>query len=107
MAVTGANRGIGLALATELTQAGAEVVALIRSSSDELEALKPAEIVKNIDVTDDKKCESIKDQITGGPIDIVSKKGWESTSADNFTCIHFFIAQKSNIKQSHTTLYCD
>ena len=72
VAVTGANRGIGLALATELTEAGAKLVAIVRSTSDELEALKPAEVIKGIDVTDDAKCEAIKDQITGGPIDIVS-----------------------------------
>lgn len=72
VAVTGANRGIGLALATELTDAGAHVVAIVRSSSDELEALEPAEIVKGIDVTNDDQCAGIADQIKGGPIDIVS-----------------------------------
>ena len=72
VAVTGANRGIGLALATELTEQGAKVVALCRSSSDELEALNPDEIVLGIDVTDDDMCDSIKGKITGGSIDIVS-----------------------------------
>jgi hypothetical protein len=72
VAVTGANRGIGLALATELTEAGALVVALVRSSSAELEALKPVEIVKGIDIQNDEKCAKIADEIKGGPIDIVS-----------------------------------
>ena len=72
VAITGANRGIGLALAKELVAAGGELVALVRSSSEELEALNPAEIVKGIDVTNDEKCESIASQITGGPIDVVS-----------------------------------
>jgi enoyl-[acyl-carrier-protein] reductase (NADH) len=72
VAVTGANRGIGLQLATELTEAGAHVVALVRSSSEELEALKPAEIVKDVDVMSDEKCLKLADQIKGGPIDIVS-----------------------------------
>lgn len=74
VAVTGANRGIGLALATELTEAGANVVAIVRSSSPELDALKPAEIITGIDVTNDEQCEGIKDQIKGGPIDIVSSQ---------------------------------
>lgn len=71
VAVTGANRGIGLALATELTSAGANVVALVRSSSEELEKLKPAEIIKDIDVQDDKKTAKLSELISGGPIDIV------------------------------------
>jgi D-arabinose 1-dehydrogenase-like Zn-dependent alcohol dehydrogenase len=71
VAVTGANRGLGLAIAKELTEQGAKVVALVRSSSPELEALNPAEIVKGLDVTNDEKSEAIKDQIKGGPVDIV------------------------------------
>jgi NADPH:quinone reductase-like Zn-dependent oxidoreductase len=74
VAVTGANRGIGLALAKELTEAGAELVALCRSSSEELEALKPKEIVTDIDVTDDEQCSQIASKISGGPIDIVSSE---------------------------------
>jgi NADPH:quinone reductase-like Zn-dependent oxidoreductase len=72
VAVTGANRGIGLQLATELTEAGAQVVAIVRKSSDELDALKPAEIVKGIELTDDGMCSKLAGQIKGGPIDIVS-----------------------------------
>jgi NADPH:quinone reductase-like Zn-dependent oxidoreductase len=72
VAVTGANRGIGLELAKELTEAGAQVVAIVRSSSEELDALKPAEIVKGIELTDDAMCGKLAGQIKGGPIDIVS-----------------------------------
>jgi NADPH:quinone reductase-like Zn-dependent oxidoreductase len=72
VAVTGANRGIGLELVKELTEAGAQVVAIVRSSSDELDALKPAEIVKGIELTDDAMCSKLAGQIKGGPIDIVS-----------------------------------
>jgi short chain dehydrogenase len=71
VAVTGANRGIGLALAKELTEAGAQLVAIVRSSSIELDALQPVEIVSGIDVTNDAQCASIASQIKGGPIDIV------------------------------------
>lgn len=72
VAVTGANRGLGLALATELSQQGAKLIGICRSSSEELEALKPEEIITDIDVTDDKMCDSLSGKITGGPIDIVS-----------------------------------
>jgi NADPH:quinone reductase-like Zn-dependent oxidoreductase len=72
VAVTGANRGIGLELAKELTEAGAQVVAIVRGSSDELDALKPAEIIKGIELTDDTMCSKLAGQIKGGPIDIVS-----------------------------------
>jgi C-terminal processing protease CtpA/Prc len=72
VAVTGANRGIGLSLAKELTAQGAKVIAICRSSSAELEALNPEEVVLGIDVQNDEQCEGIKDQIKGGPVDIVS-----------------------------------
>jgi NADPH:quinone reductase-like Zn-dependent oxidoreductase len=74
VAVTGANRGIGLALATELTAAGAELIAIVRSSSAELDALKPAELITGIEMTSDEKCAAIKDLIKGGPIDIVRSR---------------------------------
>lgn len=72
VAVTGANRGVGLALATELTEVGAQLIALVRSTSPELDALNPAEVIKGIDVTDDAACAKLHEKITGGPIDIVS-----------------------------------
>jgi NADPH:quinone reductase-like Zn-dependent oxidoreductase len=71
VAVTGANRGIGLALCTELAEQGAKVVALCRSTSDELEALKPDEVITGVDQTDDEVCALLSDKIKGGPIDIV------------------------------------
>ena len=73
VAVTGANRGIGLALSKELVKQGANLVAIVRSSSTELDELKPDEIISGIEATDDKSCESIPSKIKGGPIDIVSK----------------------------------
>lgn len=72
VAVTGANRGIGLSLATELAAAGAKVIGIVRSSSPELDALNPEEVITGIDVTDDAKCVALSSQIKGGPIDIVS-----------------------------------
>jgi NADPH:quinone reductase-like Zn-dependent oxidoreductase len=72
VAVTGANRGLGLALAVEVCRAGAQLVALVRSSSPALEALQPQQIIQGLDVTDDAACAKMSEQITGGPIDIVS-----------------------------------
>uniref|UniRef100_A0A7S2PRN4 Short-chain dehydrogenase n=1 Tax=Leptocylindrus danicus TaxID=163516 RepID=A0A7S2PRN4_9STRA len=71
VAITGANRGIGLALAKECVAHGAKLIGICRSSSDELEALKPEELVLGVDVTDDDLCEGIAAKITGGPIDIL------------------------------------
>jgi hypothetical protein len=76
VAVTGANRGIGLALATELAEQGAKLVAICRSSSDELEALKPDEVISGIDQTDDDVCTALSEKIKGGAIDIVSIVKW-------------------------------
>ena len=72
VAVTGCNRGIGLALAKELTARGAKLIAINRSSSKELEDLNPDESLVGIDVTSDELCATLKDKITNGPIDLVS-----------------------------------
>ena len=50
--LTGANRGIGLELAKQLSEAGHTVVALVRTSTPELDAL-PVEVIDGIDVTSD------------------------------------------------------
>lgn len=71
VAVTGANRGLGLDLSKQLAAAGAKIVALVRKSSDELDALQPDEIITGIDVMKEECTESIKDKIKGGPVDIV------------------------------------
>ena len=70
--VTGANKGNGLALAKELKSAGAHVIAVTRSMSDELKELEPAQIIRDIDVTNDESCAGLASKIEGGPVDIVS-----------------------------------
>ena len=50
--LTGANRGIGLELAKQLSEAGHTVVALVRTSTPELDALL-VEVIDGIDVTSD------------------------------------------------------
>ncbi len=49
--ITGANRGIGLELARQLNQAGHDVIAVCRSSSDELDALG-VRVEAGIELTD-------------------------------------------------------
>jgi NAD(P)-dependent dehydrogenase (short-subunit alcohol dehydrogenase family) len=96
VAVTGANRGIGLSLAKELTEAGAQLVAIVRSSSPELEALNPAEVVKGIDVTNDGQCEGIASQIKGGPIDIlINNAGYFMEEVETLQNLNFPIQLKT------------
>lgn len=71
VAVTGANRGIGYALANELKHQGAIVIGICRSSSPEMERLELEEVVLDIDVTDDDLGPKLLSKIKGGPIDIV------------------------------------
>jgi NAD(P)-dependent dehydrogenase (short-subunit alcohol dehydrogenase family) len=90
VAVTGANRGLGLALATEAAEQGAKVVGLCRSGSKELDALKPDEVVTGVDVTDDKLCESLPDKIKGGPIDIlINNAGYFYEPEETLTSLNF------------------
>jgi len=96
VALTGANRGIGLALAKELTKVGAKVVAIGRSSSPELEALNTDENIVGIDFTDDELCEGIAGQIKGGPIDIlISNAGYFWEQFENLENMNF----KEELKQ--------
>lgn len=69
--ITGANRGIGLALATELTAVGAKVIAINRSDSAELQALKPEETITGVDVTSDTNCNTLGEKVKGGPLDVL------------------------------------
>ena len=74
VAVTGANRGLGLDISKAVAKAGAKLVGIVRKSSEELDALKPEEVITGIDVTKEECTETIKDKVKGGPIDIVSLK---------------------------------
>ena len=68
--VTGANRGIGLALCRELAARGAVIVATCRSASEELKALKPAEIIEGVDVTSTACCDKMAKAVSA-PLDVV------------------------------------
>ncbi|WP_404408239.1 SDR family oxidoreductase [Pseudidiomarina marina] len=66
--ITGANRGIGLALATQFKQRGNKVTAVCRKASGELKALGVS-IIENIDVTNPESIIELSQQFKGQPID--------------------------------------
>lgn len=90
VAITGANRGIGLALAQELVAQGGKLIAICRSSSPQLEALKPDEIIIGIDLTSDQDCSTVASQIKGGPIDIlVNNAGYFYEPVEKIDSLNF------------------
>lgn len=69
--ITGANRGIGLALAQQYAQQGAQVFAVCRESSEALEACENVTIVSGIDVTDAACLANLSERMSGIAIDIL------------------------------------
>jgi len=68
VAITGANRGIGLALARQFSERGDRVIALCRSSSAELEKTG-AQIETAVEVTDDGALAALAGRLAGRRID--------------------------------------
>ena len=68
--ITGANRGIGLELARQYKQRGDDVVAICRSSSDELAKLD-IEVVEGIDVGDDAVGGELAANLEGRTVDVL------------------------------------
>ena len=68
--VTGCNRGIGLELVRQLTARGDEVLAVVRQSSDALEATG-AEILAGIDVGQGADMAKLKAAVGGRTIDVL------------------------------------
>ena len=68
--ITGANRGIGLALTRALKDRGGDVIAACRKSSAELEALD-VEIAHGVDVTDAQGVEKLAVTVGSRPIDLL------------------------------------
>lgn len=66
--ITGANRGIGLALAQRLQALGAEVIAVCRRSSSDLDALG-VEVIDGVDVSDQQQVEGLARKLEGRNID--------------------------------------
>jgi hypothetical protein len=92
VAITGANRGLGLALATEVSNAGAELIAIVRSSSPELEALQPKQIITGIDATDTEETKKLHTKVIsdGKPIDIlINNAGYFKTEVEKLDSLDF------------------
>lgn len=68
--ITGANRGIGLALTQLYRQRGWDVIAICRTPSSELTE-SGAEVVSAIDVTDSASLPSLVDRLKGRTLDLV------------------------------------
>lgn len=68
--ITGANRGIGLALATAYKARGDEVVAACRSGSDDLDRLG-VEIHEGVEVTDDVAVQGLATALAGRTVDVL------------------------------------
>jgi NAD(P)-dependent dehydrogenase (short-subunit alcohol dehydrogenase family) len=66
--ITGANRGIGLALSRTLKERGDHVIATCRAASPELERLN-VEIVPGVDVTSDRAVAALATGLAGRRID--------------------------------------
>jgi NAD(P)-dependent dehydrogenase (short-subunit alcohol dehydrogenase family) len=80
--VTGANRGIGLALTKELRHRGHEVLAVCRSSSPALAALG-VEVASAIDVTDDEGIAELRARVGDRSVDLLINNAgiliWDET----------------------------
>ena len=68
--ITGANRGIGLAMTQQLTSRGDSVIACCRTSSKELVATG-AQIVEGLDLTDPHSHQALFERVGSQPIDIL------------------------------------
>jgi len=68
--ITGANRGIGLALAKEFIASKDTVYAICRTTSDKLNAL-PVNVVEGVDVTEQAGLDKLVQALSGVEIDIL------------------------------------
>ncbi len=68
--ITGANRGIGLALARAYVDRGDTVVAAVRTTSEALDALE-AEVHEGVDVGNDAAVQHFANSLAGGSVDVL------------------------------------
>lgn len=84
--ITGANRGIGLQLATQYQQAGHHVIAVCRNSSAELDALGCYQVITGTDVSNFATVEMLASKLNAPQVDILINNAGilRSTSLENF-----------------------
>ena len=68
--ITGANRGIGLAMATQLSNQGWDIIGVCRTDSEELENIASM-VISGIDVTDDEHLKQVKKIVGDTKIDVL------------------------------------
>ncbi|MBU2917207.1 SDR family oxidoreductase [Psychrosphaera sp. F3M07] len=68
--ITGANRGIGLALSQQLAAKGWDIIAICRSESEEIEAIASM-VISGIDVTNPEDIQQIKKVIGDQQVDLL------------------------------------
>lgn len=68
--ITGANRGIGLALAEQLHQKGWDIIAVCRTESEQIEEIASM-VISGIDVTDQEQMQQVKTIIGEQQIDLL------------------------------------
>jgi NAD(P)-dependent dehydrogenase (short-subunit alcohol dehydrogenase family) len=70
--ITGANRGLGLGLARAYLAAGWRVIAAVRQSSAELEALRSGSLdIRRLDLCDDTELTALAGSLGDRPIDVL------------------------------------
>lgn len=88
--VTGANRGLGLEFARQLTSAGATVIGTARTPDEATELAATGARVEQLDVADAASVDALASRLTGTPIDVLlnnagifpSRGGIESVDPD-------------------------
>lgn len=68
--ITGANRGIGLALSQQLARKGWDIIAICRSDSDEIEQIADM-VISGIDITDPSHIAQVKKVLGDTKIDLL------------------------------------
>lgn len=68
--ITGANRGIGLALAQQLSEKGWDIIAICRSETPEIEEIASM-VISGIDITDPEQLKQVKTIIGEQQIDLL------------------------------------
>ncbi|MDU0113041.1 MAG: NAD(P)-dependent dehydrogenase (short-subunit alcohol dehydrogenase family) [Psychrosphaera sp.] len=68
--ITGANRGIGLAISQQLAAKGWDIIAICRSESEEIEAIASM-VISGIDVTNPEDIQQIKKVIGDQQVDLL------------------------------------